>query len=183
VNIITFRLNDIHEKKLVIDLQKKNNNLRRIFYFLGIFFICGIVLILLLNSLGPRIFYGLILEIFLFFIASIGVIYSVYGLFNTLYEQEIIILTRNNIFLGNKLLFRSPFVKKSGIIPNEDLQLIIVKDSKFNLFRLYLEGRKLLQLGNYRTLEEAKNQRMKFRNSLKEFYPHLYISMPIYRDI
>lgn len=183
MNIISFRLNDIHEKKVVIALEKKTFNLGKIFYFVGILIVCSIVLILLVNYLGPTILYGLIHELLLFLFALIGIIYGVYGLINTFYEQEIMILTPNNIFLGNKLLFRSPFVKTTGIIPTEDLQLIIVKDSKFNLFRLYLEGRKLLQLGKYSTLEEAKNQRIKFRNYLTEFYPQLYISMPIYRDI
>ncbi|MFX1505424.1 MAG: hypothetical protein ACFFDC_04830 [Promethearchaeota archaeon] len=183
MKIITFRLNRINGKKVVIDLQKKSYNLRRILYFIGILITCSFVLILFINSLGSKILYGSILEIILFFLALIGMIYGGYGLINTLYEQNVMICTLNNILIGNKLLFRSPFVKESGIVPKEDLQLIIVKDSKFNLFRLYLEGRKLLQLGKYTTLEEAKNERLKFRNSLTEFYPQLYISMPIYRDI
>ncbi|MFX1538966.1 MAG: hypothetical protein ACFFDI_32685, partial [Promethearchaeota archaeon] len=80
-------------------------------------------------------------------------------------------------------LFRSPYVKTSGIIPKEDLQLIIVRDSKSNHYKLYLEGRKILQLGIYKTINEAKNQRRKLRQFLADFYPHIYISMPRFQEI
>ena len=110
-------------------------------------------------------------------------IYGGYTLLNSLYEQPIMILTPTNIYLGNKLLFRSPYVEASGILPKEDLQLIIVRDSKFNVFKLYLEGRKLLQIGIYSTLQEAKNQRIKLRESLASFYPQIYISIPKYQEI
>lgn len=127
--------------------------------------------------------YGLILEITLLVVAFLGVIYSGYGLINTLYEQPLMILTPNHIYLGTKVLLRSPYVKTNGIIPKEDLQLIIVRDSKSQLFTLYLEGRKLLQLGIYKTLKGAKHQRMHLRKSLADFYPHIYISVPKYHEI
>ncbi|MFX1538965.1 MAG: hypothetical protein ACFFDI_32680, partial [Promethearchaeota archaeon] len=50
-------------------------------------------------------FYGLILDIVLFIVALIGIIYGWYGLVNTLYEQPIMILTPENIFLGNNSAF------------------------------------------------------------------------------
>ena len=180
---IVFRLRDLKERKVVIVLQKTFPELRKVLYSIGIFIVSSVIVFLIINSLGLSLFYGLILEVVLFIIAFIGMIYGGYSLVNTLYEQPIMILTPNNIYLGNKLLFRSPYVEASGILPKEDLQLVIVRDSKLNVFKLYLEGRKLLQLGIYKTLQEAKFQRKMLRESLASFYPQIFISLPKYQDI
>ncbi|UCG03287.1 MAG: hypothetical protein JSW11_04705 [Candidatus Heimdallarchaeota archaeon] len=183
MNIIAFRLRNIREKKVVIVLPRETPCLRRLIYSTGILSFSSVLLILLIISLGQSMFYGSILEITIFVASLIGWIYGVYSFINALYEQPIMILTVDQIYSGRKLLFRSPFINTSGIIPNEDLQLIIVRDSKLNFFKLYLEGRKLLQLGIYKTLNQAKDQRISLRNSLADFYPSIYISLPTYHEI
>lgn len=180
---IIFRLSDIQEKKAVIVLQKSLPEIKKTIFSLGIFSVSSVIILLIIHSLGVALFYGLILEVALFIFAVIGILYGGYQLANTIYEQPIMILTLNNIYLGKKLLFRSPYVKPSGILPKGDLQLIIVRDSKLNVFKLYLEGRELLQLGIYRTLQEVTTQRMKLRESMAIFYPQIYISLPIYQEI
>ncbi|MFX0124659.1 MAG: hypothetical protein ACFFAE_13585 [Candidatus Hodarchaeota archaeon] len=181
--IIAFQLRHIHEKKVVIVLPKTTLHLRKVFCFVGILSVSSVSLFYLLISLGPMILYRLIPEIILLAVALLGVICGSYGLFNTLYNQPILVLTPNDICLGKKVLFRSPYVKTSGIIPKEDLKLIIVRDSKSNMFKLYLEGRKLLQLGIYKTFNEIKHQRMQLRKTLADFYPYIYISIPKYHEI
>jgi hypothetical protein len=183
VNIIAFQLNDIHEKKAIIVLPKRSLHIRRVFYFVVVLSISSVSAFLLIFSLGLTILYRLILEITLLVVAFLGMIYGGYGLINSLYEHPLMILTSNHIYLGIKVLFRSPYIKTSGIIPKEDLRLIIVRDLKSNLFKLYLEGRKLLQLGIYKTFSEVKHQRMQIRKSLTDYYPHIYISTPKYHEI
>lgn len=183
MNIIAFQLHDIQEKKVVIVLPKPTPDLTRVIYFVGILGVSSVSLFLLINSLGPTVLYRLILEITLVVVAFIGMIYGSYGLINTLYQQPLMILTPSHIYLGDKVPFRSPFVKTSGIVPKEDLQLIIVRDSKSHLLKLYLEGRKLLQLGIYKILDEVKHQRMHLRKLIADFYPFIYICTPKYHEI
>ncbi len=183
MNIITFRLTDIIEKFTVVDLSKDSLNWKRIIIFGGIFGLFSIIMLLLLISFGVELLYRQIILISLLAVTLIGMIISGYELLNTLYQQPILILTTSNIYLGLKALFRPAIITDKGIIPREDLQLVIVKDSRSQRFRLFLEGRKILQLGVFNTINEAELQRMHLKNLLSDFYHQIYISSPKYHEI
>ncbi|UCG90396.1 MAG: hypothetical protein JSU57_01305 [Candidatus Heimdallarchaeota archaeon] len=183
MNIITFKVTEIIEKITIVDLPNDTLNWKRVVIFGGIFSLCGVVLFFFLSLLGVEVLYGEIAVISLLVVAFFGLILGGYGLLNTLYQRPILILTTSNIYLGLKVLFRPAIVTDRGILPKDDLQLIVVKDSRSHRYRLFLEGRKLLQLGVYNSIIEAESQRMHLKKLLSAFYHQIYISSPTYHEI
>jgi hypothetical protein len=94
-----------------------------------------------------------------------------------------LLLSSDKIYLGTSKLLRSVKIKDSGFIPFSDMKLVLVKDSSSQKFWLMLEGRKIIDLGLFNTKEEADYQRQLIRRKITDFYPELYISVPIYREI
>jgi len=99
------------------------------------------------------------------------------------YRHPILVLTTSHIYIGSKTLFRSPKLKDSGIIPLRDISLVIVRDSRTQKIRLFLEGRKLIQLGTHKLLKNAELQRKEIQENLALFYPEIYVSQPLHQNI
>lgn len=167
----------------MVDLPKQSPNWTQVITFGGIFSLSSVSLLLLISYLSLNVLYGEIITITLGVVTFIGMILGGYGLINTIYQHPILILTTEHIYLGLKGIFRSPLITNHGIIPKEDLKLIIVKDSRTTRFRLFLEGRQLLQLGVYKTIKETELQRISIKNLLTDHYPLIYISSPKYHEI
>jgi hypothetical protein len=106
-----------------------------------------------------------------------------YVLIDTLYQRPMLLMLSDRIYLGTSKFLRSVKIKDSGIFPIIDMKLVLVKDSSSQKFWLMLEGRKIIDLGLFNTKEEAEYQRQLIRRKIADFYPELYISVPIYREI
>ena len=183
MNNLTINLSDIIETKTMINLPKQTLNWRRVIFFAGVLGILSISSSVLVSYLGPNFLYGEMITLTLLIITTCGMIFGGYGLVNELYQQPILVMTPSHIYIGLKIFLRSPRIVDRGIMPKEDLKLIIVKDSRSQRFRLILEGRQLLQLGVYNTLNEVELKRMRLKKVLTDFYLQIYISSPKYHEI
>ncbi|MFX1283755.1 MAG: hypothetical protein ACFFB5_08870 [Promethearchaeota archaeon] len=183
MNIIAFRVTDIIEKKTIIDLPKETPNWKRVVIYGGILSLFSLILFLILSSFGMEVLYEEITSISLLIVSFFGIILGGLGLLNALYQQPILILTSSNIYLGRKIIFRPAIITDRGIMLKNDLQLIVVKDSRSQHYRLFLEGRKLLLLGVFNSIDKAEQHRMCLKKLLSAFYKHIYISSPKYHEI
>lgn len=182
LNPISFRLVDIIEEKKVIDLPRDKPNWKRIVIFGSFCGLCCSSLIYLIRS-QTNVFYADIITIILTSLSLFGILIGTYVVMNEIYKQPILVLTPSNLYLGLKTIFRPVKVVHSGILPRYDLQLVIVRDSHSQRFRLILEGRQLVELGIYNTREEVEEHRIHLRTLLAAFYPQIYISTPIFHEV
>lgn len=176
-------LANIRGQKSVIDLPREHSDWRKIITF-SIISLLGLILLyvsieeFIQDLLYNNIFFLLIIALIIL-ITTIGIL----GFINEgFYRHPILVLTTNHIFIGSKALFQSPKLKDSGINPLRDISLVIVKDSRTKKYRLFLEGRKLIQLGTHRQIEIAELQRKKIQKKLALFYPKIYVSQPLYQN-
>lgn len=168
---------------LKINLPKKPLSRIRLCTASLIFLGCTIFFFSLLRDYNFNLFHSEISYIsFLFFVSTVSLI-SGYVLINLLYQCQVLLMSPDRIYIGTLNFLRRTIIQDSGISPFSDMKLILVKDSASQKMWLILEGRKIVDLGLFDTHEEAEYQRQQIRRVISDFYPELYISAPIYREI
>ena len=119
MNNLTFNLSNIKETKTVINLPKQTLNWRRVIFFGGVLGIFSVSSSVLVSYLGPNFLYGEIVTLTLLIITTCGMIFGGYGLVNEIYKQPILVMTPSHIYIGLKILLRSPRIVDRGIMPKE----------------------------------------------------------------
>ncbi|MFX0150208.1 MAG: hypothetical protein ACFFAJ_05470 [Candidatus Hodarchaeota archaeon] len=176
--------NELIGKKSVIYLSKKKLNWIHFAQYAILLLISSFSLIILMDNSEFQLIYSEIVIFLIFGLFIIGIVIGGYGIINVgLFQRPILVLSSHHIYLSTKNLIRSPKLHDTGINPNRDLSLVIVRDTQTGTYQLILEGRKLVHLGYYKTLETAEAQRSKMKTALTEFYPRLYISAPLFHNI
>lgn len=170
-------------QELQIVLPRRGQNWIRLSIFSISFLISFTYVIWSFWSLEFNIFYRKIIEISLFTILSFILLISVFGLVDTLYQQPILVLTANYIFIGTKRFLRSSRLQNSGLSPHNDMRLVIVKESSTQRLWLMLEEKKIIELGIFTTIEQAEKQRHQLKRIMSKYYPNVFISSPIYREV
>ncbi len=173
----------VNRHYIQINLPRKPLN--RVHFCLAslIFLGCALFLFSLLKDRNLDFFYSEISYIsFLLFVATISLIFG-YVLIDTLYQHPVLQMSPDKISIRTIKFLRRPRIQDSGISPFSDMKLILVKDSTSQKTWLVLEGRKIVYLGLFDTHEEAEHQRQEIKKVITDFYPELYVSVPIYHEI
>ncbi|MHA2052316.1 MAG: hypothetical protein ACXACP_05725 [Candidatus Hodarchaeales archaeon] len=177
-------LKDLIERFEVIKLPKRElERFRVLTYTLYV-----LLFLLMTNSsfrsVGIQIIYSNIIYLSIFSVGLCGLIGSTYVLFNyTFFKHPILVLSPRHVYMGTKNLGRDPEIYDTRVIPTDDMQLVIVRDSHSLKYHVFLEKKMLLDLGHFSELEVAEDHRKFLQKRLTRFYPTLYISTPLYQEI
>ncbi len=176
-------MNKMKGQELQITLPRRDQNLIQLSIFSISFLISFTYVIWSFWRLRFNIFYSQIIDVSLFTILSFMLLISGYGLIDALYQQPILVLTANNIFIGTKRFLRPSRLQNSGLSPHNDMRLIIVKESSTQRLWLMLEEKKIIDLGIFTTIEKAEKLRHQLKRIMSKYYPNVFISSPIYREV
>ncbi|MFX0170502.1 MAG: hypothetical protein ACFE9L_01150 [Candidatus Hodarchaeota archaeon] len=177
-------LNEVIGKKLVINLSKEKLNWIHFALNAILLFVSFLSFIIVLDNSEFQLIYSEIVIFVILGLFIVGIVLGGYGIINLgLFQRPILVLSPHHIYLSTKNFIRSPKLRDTEINLDRDLSLVIVRDTQTGMYQLILEGRKLVHLGYYKELEIAEAQRSRMKNVFREFYPHLYISAPLFHNI
>lgn len=177
-------LNDLIGHYKVIKLPRRELDAFRIIMYALSVIMFLIMVLSTFGALGIQILYSNIFFLSIFVVLLFGLIVTTYILVNfSIFKHPILVLSPRHIYLGTKNLGRSPVIYDTRLNPTGDMQLVIVKDSHSLKYRVFLEKKILLNLGQFSELRIAEDHRKSLRNIMAKYYPELYISAPLYQDI